>query len=131
MSCNIKEQIKIGRPGGIPLCGGRPQDGNPSRPPPPPEWRPSLSDKSGDSFWRTNVAILSGGPKWRQGKGGPEPIKKALKWAAVLSRSATLHSTGNISVEDSVYKNKAGHNSTRGTDLTSFKLIFIHHGSDL
>jgi hypothetical protein len=28
------------------------------------------------------------------------------------SQSATLHSTGNISVEDSVYKNKADHNST-------------------
>ncbi len=36
-----------------------------------------------------------------------------------LSQSATLHSTGNISAEGSVYKNKAGHNSTHGT-LSSF-----------
>jgi hypothetical protein len=34
---------------------------------------------------------------------------------ARLSQLATLHSTGNISAEGSVYKNKAGHNSTRGT----------------
>ncbi len=32
-----------------------------------------------------------------------------------LSQSATLHSTGNISAEASENKNKAGHNSTRGT----------------
>jgi hypothetical protein len=31
------------------------------------------------------------------------------------SLSTTLHSTGSISAEDSVHKNKVGHNSTRGT----------------
>ena len=30
------------------------------------------------------------------------------------SQSTTLHSTGNISAEDSVHKNKVGHNNTRG-----------------
>jgi hypothetical protein len=39
------------------------------------------------------------------------------------SQSATLHSTGNISAEDSVYKNKAGHNSTRG--IVSSLLFFL------
>jgi hypothetical protein len=34
---------------------------------------------------------------------------------ARLSQSITLRSTGNISAEDSVYKNKAGHKSTCGT----------------
>ena len=29
-------------------------------------------------------------------------------------QSTALHSTGNISAEDSVYKNKVSHNSTRG-----------------
>jgi hypothetical protein len=31
------------------------------------------------------------------------------------SQSTTLHSTGNISAEDSVHKDKVGHNSTHGT----------------
>ena len=45
------------------------------------------------------------------------------------SQSATLHSTGNISVEDSVYKNKAGHNSTRGivSSLLFFPLKLLLH----
>ncbi len=46
-----------------------------------------------------------------------------------LSQSATLHSTGNISAEDSVKKNKAGHNSTRGTvsSLLFFPLKLLLH----
>jgi hypothetical protein len=45
------------------------------------------------------------------------------------SQSATLHSTGNISAEDSVYKNKADHNSTRGTvsSLLFFPLKLLLH----
>ncbi len=45
------------------------------------------------------------------------------------SQSATLHSTGNISAEDSVYNNKAGHNSTRGTvsSLLFFPLTLLLH----
>ncbi len=46
------------------------------------------------------------------------------------SQSATLHSTGNISAEGSVYKNKAGHNSTRGivSSLLFFPLkILLQH----
>jgi hypothetical protein len=51
------------------------------------------------------------------------------------SQSATLHSTGNISAEDSVHKYKVGHNSTRGTEssllFTEFtaaqSLHFQHH----
>jgi hypothetical protein len=42
---------------------------------------------------------------------------------APLSQSVTLHSTGNIYAEGSVYKNKAGHNSTRGT--VSSLLFFL------
>jgi hypothetical protein len=40
-----------------------------------------------------------------------------------LDQSTTLHSADNISSEASENKNKAGHNSTRGTDLTSSKNI--------
>ena len=45
------------------------------------------------------------------------------------SQSATLHSTGNISAEDSVYKNKVGHNSTRGivSSLLFFPLNLLLH----
>jgi hypothetical protein len=42
---------------------------------------------------------------------------------ACLSQSATLRSTGNVSAEGSVYKNKAGHNSTRG--IVSSFLFFL------
>ncbi len=42
---------------------------------------------------------------------------------ARLSQSVTLRSTGNISAEGSVYKNKAGHNSTRG--IVSSLLFFL------
>jgi hypothetical protein len=46
-----------------------------------------------------------------------------------LSQSATLRSTGNISAVGSVYKNKAGHNSTRGTvsSLIFFPLNLLLH----
>ncbi len=40
--------------------------------------------------------------------------KKAPNLVA-RSQSTTLHSTGNISAEDSVHENKVGHNNTRGT----------------
>ncbi len=43
-----------------------------------------------------------------------QAYKRPAKTAR-LSQSATLRSTGNISAEGSVNKNKAGHNSTRGT----------------
>jgi hypothetical protein len=45
------------------------------------------------------------------------------------SQSAALHSTGNISAEDIVYKNKAAHNSTRGTvsSLLFFPLKLLLH----
>jgi hypothetical protein len=48
---------------------------------------------------------------------------------ARLSQSATLRSTGNISAEGSVHKNKAGHNSTRGTvsSLLVFPLNILLH----
>jgi hypothetical protein len=46
------------------------------------------------------------------------PAKKTRR-----SQSATLHSTGNISAEGSVNKNKAGHNSTRG--IVSSSLFFL------
>ncbi len=59
---------------------------------------------------------------------------------ARLSQSVTLHSTGNISAEGSVQKNKADYNSTRGTvsSLLFFPLkvllhtvyIFQHHYVD-
>ncbi len=42
-----------------------------------------------------------------------QAYKRPAKTAR-LSQSATLCSTGDISAEGSVYKNKAGHNSTRG-----------------
>ena len=41
---------------------------------------------------------------------------------ALLSQSTTTRSTGNISAEDSVYKNKVSHNSTRG--IVSPLLLF-------
>ncbi len=46
-----------------------------------------------------------------------------------LSQLATLHSSDNISAEGSVYKNKAGHNSTRGTvsSLLFFLLKILLH----
>jgi hypothetical protein len=48
---------------------------------------------------------------------------------AHLSPSVTLRSTGNISAEGSVYKNKADHNSTRGTisSLLFFPLNILLH----
>jgi hypothetical protein len=48
---------------------------------------------------------------------------------ACLSQSATLQATGNISAEGSVYKNKAGHNSTHGTvsSLLFFLLNILLH----
>ncbi len=48
--------------------------------------------------------------------------KRALKLVA-SPQSTALHHTGNISAEDSVYKNKAGHNSTRG--IVSPLLFFL------
>jgi hypothetical protein len=44
-------------------------------------------------------------------------------------QSTALHSTGNISAEDSVYKNKVGHNSTRGivSPLLFFPLKLLLH----
>ncbi len=47
--------------------------------------------------------------------------KRAQKLVA-SPQSAALHSTGNISAEDSVHKNKVGHNSTRG--IVSLLLFF-------
>jgi len=44
-------------------------------------------------------------------------VNRAYKKAPNLvarSQSTTLHSTGNISAEDSVHKNKVSHNNTRG-----------------
>jgi hypothetical protein len=38
------------------------------------------------------------------------------------SQSTTQRSTGNISAEDSVHKNKVGHNSTHGT-VSSFVIF--------
>ncbi len=29
------------------------------------KWRLNLADQSGDSFWRTKMGTLSGGPKWQ------------------------------------------------------------------
>jgi hypothetical protein len=48
---------------------------------------------------------------------------------ARLSQSVPLHSTSNISAEDSVYKNKASHNSTFGTvsSLLFFPLKELLH----
>ncbi len=45
------------------------------------------------------------------------------------SQSATLHPAGNISAEGTDYKNKAGHNSTRGTvsSLLFFLLKVLLH----
>ncbi len=44
-------------------------------------------------------------------------------------QSTTLHFTGNISAEDSVYKNKVGHNNTRGivSSLLFFPLKLLLH----
>ena len=44
-------------------------------------------------------------------------------------QSTTLHSTGNISAEDSVQKNKVGHNNTRGivSSLLFFPLKLLPH----
>ncbi len=48
---------------------------------------------------------------------------------ARLPQSVTLHSTGNISAEDSVHKNKAEHNSTSGivSSLLFFPLKILLH----
>ena len=48
---------------------------------------------------------------------------------ACLTQSVTLRSSGNISAEGSVYKNKAGHDSTRGTvsSLLFFPLKILLH----
>jgi hypothetical protein len=48
---------------------------------------------------------------------------KRLAETARLSPSVTLRSTGNISAEDNVYKNKAGRNSTR--ERVSSLLFFL------
>ena len=44
-------------------------------------------------------------------------------------QSTALHSTGNTSAEDSVYKNEVGHNSTRGivSPLLFFRLKLLLH----
>jgi hypothetical protein len=59
-------------------------------------------------------------------------VNRAYKKAPNLvarSQSTTLHSTGNISAEDSVHKNKVGHNNTRGTvsSLLFFPLNLLLH----
>ncbi len=59
-------------------------------------------------------------------------VNRAYKWAPNLvarSQSTTLHSTGNISADDSVHKNKVGHNNTRGTISSSlfFPLKLLLH----
>ncbi len=48
--------------------------------------------------------------------------KRALKQVA-SPQSTALHHTGNIAAEDCVYKNKVGHNSTRG--IVSPLLFFL------
>ncbi len=55
-----------------------------------------------------------------------EPIKGQL---FASPQSTTLHSTGNISAEDSVYKNKVDHNNTRGivSSLLFFPLELLLH----
>ncbi len=57
---------------------------------------------------------------------------RAHKWAPKLVASpqlTALHPTGNISAEDSVHKNKVGHNSTRGkvSPMLFFPLRLILH----
>jgi hypothetical protein len=54
---------------------------------------------------------------------------KRFAKTARLSQSVTLRSTCNIFAEGSVYKNKAGHNSTRGTvsSLLFFPLNILLH----
>jgi hypothetical protein len=51
-----------------------------------------------------------------------QAYKRPAKMAC-LSHMATQRSTGNISAEDNVYKNKAGHNSTCG--IVSSLLFFL------
>jgi hypothetical protein len=57
-----------------------------------------------------------------------EPIKRARNLVASPQLTA-LHSTGNISAEGSVYKNKVGHNSTCGivSPLLFFPLKILLH----
>ncbi len=54
--------------------------------------------------------------------------KRAPKLVA-SPQSTALHPTGNISAEDSVYKKKVGHNSTRGivSPLFFFPLRLLLH----
>jgi hypothetical protein len=52
-------------------------------------------------------------------------VRQSLRRASKLvanPQSTTLNSTGNISAEDSVHKNKVGHNNTRG--IVSSLLFF-------
>ena len=66
---------------------------------------------------RENVPYIVKGSLYRGAKSGS------------CSQPTTLHSTGNISVEDSVHKNKVGHNSTCGivSSLLFFPLKLLLH----
>ncbi len=70
--------------------------------------------------------VLCGG-KWRLILWG-RTYKRAPKLVA-SPQLTTLHSTGNISAEDSVYKNKVGHNNTSGivSSLLFFPLKLLLH----
>jgi hypothetical protein len=132
MSCNFKEQSKI--------------DGNPSYPP-PPVWRLDLAPSHVEKRQVESPKRPNGPPfaclfLWRQCvflilsllRCQSSPIsflhavmrenmayivnrdyKKAPN--LVASQSATLHSTGNISAEDSVHKNKVGQNQCCGSGM--------------
>ncbi len=69
-------------------------------------------------LWREKVCLIQWGGAYKRGakKGG-------------RSQSTTLHPTGNISAEASVYKNKVGHNSTGRTISSSlfFPLKLLLH----
>ncbi len=65
--------------------------------------------------------VPSGG-KWHFIYSEGRAYKRALKLVA-SPQSTALHPTGNISAEDSVCKNKVGHNSTRG--IVSPLLFFL------
>ena len=64
--------------------------------------------------------VLCGG-NWHLTLWGRD-YKRAPK-LVVSPQSTTLYSTGNISAEDSVHKNKVGHNNTRG--IVSSLLFFL------
>jgi hypothetical protein len=67
--------------------------------------------------WRGKAALYEG----RAYKSAPKLVASP--------RSTALHSTGNISAEDSVYKNKVGHYSTHGivSPLLFFPLKLLLH----